>query len=83
MSYSALACDDGNLISGDGCSASCEVENYYRCENGSILSASSCFYTGVSLKTELSSTIRSEGLNQGVFRFRLYPALLALEKVDF
>jgi len=31
MSYSALACDDGNLISGDGCSASCEVENYYRC----------------------------------------------------
>lgn len=27
-------CDDGNLISGDGCSADCVVEEDWRCENG-------------------------------------------------
>lgn len=26
------ACDDGNLVSGDGCSSTCEVEDTYTCE---------------------------------------------------
>jgi len=25
------ACDDGNLINGDGCSSACAVENGYHC----------------------------------------------------
>jgi cysteine-rich repeat protein len=26
-------CDDGNLVTGDGCSATCQLETYYRCDN--------------------------------------------------
>lgn len=28
-----LACDDGNLIDGDGCSSTCEIEAFHTCEN--------------------------------------------------
>lgn len=31
MNYAA--CDDGNLINGDGCSSNCIVELYYSCVN--------------------------------------------------
>jgi cysteine-rich repeat protein len=24
-------CDDGNLVSGDGCSSTCQMETYYTC----------------------------------------------------
>jgi cysteine-rich repeat protein len=39
-------CDDGNLINGDGCSDSCQVENDYTCVGGSITSPSACSYSG-------------------------------------
>jgi len=30
-----MECDDGNIYDGDGCSSACEIENGYRCFNGS------------------------------------------------
>lgn len=31
-----LECDDGNTISGDGCSSTCSIEPGYDCTGGSI-----------------------------------------------
>ena len=28
-------CDDGNLVSGDGCNSECQVEHGFSCEGGS------------------------------------------------
>jgi len=36
-------CDDGNVLDGDGCSATCQVENGFACHNGSSQSADKCF----------------------------------------
>ena len=51
---SSYACDDGNLVDLDGCSSTCQVENYYRCENGSSTSASQCLYTGIPIEIALN-----------------------------
>ena len=32
------ACDDGNLVDGDGCSSSCTIESGYSCSGGSVTS---------------------------------------------
>ena len=37
------ACDDGNLINGDGCSASCVVERNYNCVGGGENKADYCY----------------------------------------
>lgn len=37
------ACDDGNLVNGDGCSASCTVESNYNCVNGGLTTADYCY----------------------------------------
>ena len=37
-------CDDGNTVSGDGCSSNCIVEDFYRCTNTDTFSASVCTY---------------------------------------
>ena len=29
-----VECDDGNLISGDGCSSTCQIEDNYICKGG-------------------------------------------------
>ena len=47
-------CDDGNLIDGDGCSSSCQIETNYGCINGTEVSASVCSYNG-SLSLEFVS----------------------------
>ena len=31
-----IECDDGNLIDGDGCSKDCKIEEFYKCEGGSL-----------------------------------------------
>lgn len=36
------ACDDGNQVSGDGCSSSCTIEKYYRCVGGNTSTADTC-----------------------------------------
>lgn len=37
------SCDDGNLLSGDGCSADCRIEKNFRCEGGSTVNADKCY----------------------------------------
>lgn len=59
MNNSAKACDDGNLDSGDGCSAACSVEVGFRCENGSNSGPSSCVYTGIPLSVTLKQIERT------------------------
>jgi cysteine-rich repeat protein len=78
LSTSSMACDDGNTVNGDGCSSVCQVEEQYRCENGSSTTPSACYYIGSPLTLELLSTRRTEGLNQGVFEFGLFPPLLTV-----
>lgn len=39
-----MACDDGNIVSGDGCSSTCTVENNYTCINGTTTAPSVCSY---------------------------------------
>jgi len=39
------ACDDGNLVNGDGCSADCRIEKNFRCEGGSTSAPDKCFST--------------------------------------
>jgi cysteine-rich repeat protein len=41
-----VACDDGNLVNGDGCSSTCTVETDYTCVGGSTTSASLCSFSG-------------------------------------
>lgn len=36
-------CDDGNLIDGDGCSATCTIETGYTCMGGGFYTADFCF----------------------------------------
>jgi cysteine-rich repeat protein len=72
------SCDDGNTINGDGCSAACLVEDYYRCSGGSSTSPSVCVYTGISLTASLKKIRKTEDFNQGIFQFNIYPPLLSL-----
>ena len=37
-----LECDDGNLVSGDGCDENCKVENGYDCKGGGIENPDLC-----------------------------------------
>ena len=41
-----LACDDGNVINGDGCTANCTIEDSYVCMNASTTTPSICSYNG-------------------------------------
>lgn len=36
------ACDDGNILSGDGCSSQCVVEEGYKCDAATIGAKSVC-----------------------------------------
>ena len=48
-----FACDDGNLINGDGCSNLCTIEKDYKCKGGFIGKSDSCTY----VPTEIVSVI--------------------------
>jgi cysteine-rich repeat protein len=82
LSLSPTACDDGNTVSGDGCSSDCQVESNYRCENGSSTSASVCYYIGSAVTLALQSITKTEGQNQGLFQFTVSPALSNLQKLN-
>jgi cysteine-rich repeat protein len=75
-------CDDGNNISGDGCSEACTIEKYYLCVNGSVTSASQCIYHRYDLVLSLTKADRLSGSNQGVFTFQLAPLLYSFSKLD-
>ncbi len=45
--FGILQCDDGNLIIGDGCSNSCEIEEDWVCNGGSPTSSDTCEVTAL------------------------------------
>ena len=42
IDWGGEGCDDGNTVSGDGCSAACQVEQGYVCAGGSVRSLDTC-----------------------------------------
>jgi len=79
---SETSCDDGNSMSGDGCSSNCVVETQYRCDNGSSSSASVCFYIGGKISLALKEVEKTSGKNEAVFQFNVSPALSGFAKMD-
>ena len=75
-------CDDGNRISGDGCSSLCKTEVGFQCFNGSATLPSNCVYVGVPLKLSLNLIERVDSLNEGVFKFNIKPPLLTLNRMN-
>jgi cysteine-rich repeat protein len=77
-----LPCDDGNTLSGDGCSSTCEVETNYTCQGGSPTSASICSYNQpITLK--LVSTIKNLTSNIVYFTIQIQPTMPALKGLNF
>ncbi len=57
-------CDDGNTVSGDGCSQECKVEEGYRCEGGGIDRRDVCYERcgdGVNTQYECDDGNMSDG----------------------
>lgn len=69
-------CDDGNSVSGDGCSSSCGIEDYSSCSG----SPSVCYFTSAITATLVSSAVSEETCNLLTLRFRLSPYLALYEK---
>lgn len=54
-----MECDDGNNKDGDGCSASCKIEQEYTCRGGSPSTADNCiFYNPTDLTYTMTGQIR-------------------------
>lgn len=43
--YNYNACDDGNTVSGDGCSSTCQIEANFDCQGGTITTKDTCHET--------------------------------------
>ena len=43
MDRGTLGCDDGNLVDGDGCDSTCNVENGWICHAKTTIVASVCY----------------------------------------
>jgi len=65
-----LGCDDGNTISGDGCSRTCEVESGFTCAGGSPSSKDTCS-RGIPSALEISSTGQSRVWGKVIVNVRL------------
>lgn len=77
-----LPCDDGNLLEGDGCSATCTVETNYTCAFGSPNTPSVCSYNQP-VRFTLINTQKKLASNQVQFDFTVEPPLSPLRKLDF
>lgn len=76
-------CDDGNVVSGDGCSSVCTVETDYSCVNGSLTSRSICVYVGY-LSLKLVDILKVVGANQAHILLDLSPSTIrSLTRMDF
>lgn len=58
FNYGQYECDDGNLISGDGCSKTCKIETGWNCTGGSSTSPDTC--TNVQNPTPSIALINSQ-----------------------
>jgi hypothetical protein len=70
-------CDDGNTISGDGCSSTCKIERHYACINGGPTSPSQCIYTGT-VSVELVGIRKVYTQNTGIFNYSVTPSIDSL-----
>ena len=62
--YGMEMCDDGNTLSGDGCSSSCLVENDYQCSGGYPYKQDTCSY----IETEIVE-VKSNKHNDLIVKF--------------
>jgi hypothetical protein len=77
-----LPCDDGNLISGDGCSSTCQVESDFICSNDKAANpASHCKFKG-RVKLSLNGIYKVANQNQISIIFDIYPYNDILLKMD-
>ena len=84
MNTSFGVCDDGNAVSGDGCSQSCRVEESHRCYGGGTTAPSYCLYSSaIPISLSLQSTTKKTGQNAGDFSIGFYPAIINLNKMNF
>mgnify|MGYP000887736064 CR=1 FL=1 len=77
-----LDCDDGNLESGDGCSAECAIETNFTCQGGSSSTPSKCSYNRP-LEISLVATIKDLYANAINFTLKITPVLKVLKSIDF
>lgn len=77
-----LACDDGNLVDGDGCSSTCTIETNYTCKGGNSTSASICGYNQPLVVTLLDAQ-KSPAANEVVFTLDISPVLPLLNSLNF
>ncbi len=61
-------CDDGNMIDGDGCSSSCQIEAYYFCNN--VPPPSVCYFDN-RFNIQIQSIAAS--CNKLTLNFKIYP----------
>jgi cysteine-rich repeat protein len=75
-------CDDGNVVSGDGCSSSCTPEADYSCFGGSLYSKSICVYVGA-ITVELTQINRLLASNTAELTFTISPNIRGLTGMNF
>lgn len=54
-----LPCDDGNTLSGDGCSSTCQIESGYSCNGGTSKSPDTCSKMGGNTKISIAIAANS------------------------
>jgi cysteine-rich repeat protein len=75
-------CDDGNILSGDGCSPNCTVEADYSCSGGSLYHRSVCAYSSP-MSLSLVEVRRAVGSNSATITLSLAPNLSPLIFMNF
>lgn len=76
-----LACDDGNLKSGDGCSSACAIETDYVCVNASTTTPSICSFNGT-ISISIASGIKDPGSNSLTLTYDVSPIQPVLNLVN-
>lgn len=77
-----LACDDGNLINGDGCSSSCKIESGFHCTAGLNNTASVCKYEG-KINADLVCTYKLDNPNTAKILISFSPFISNLLRINF
>lgn len=77
-----LPCDDGNNVTGDGCTSDCQVEQDYTCVGGSTTSPSLCSFSGT-ITITIVSVIKDPSANRVFLQATISPALAQLGNLDF
>lgn len=75
-----LPCDDGNTISGDGCSSTCQIETNYTCK---VFSTTSQYVYNGKFAINLVTVRKIPYKNSGQFIFKFTPKNSNLAKMNF